>query len=128
MRQIKSLTSLRFFAAASIVVLHSVEPFKFAKTDDLFPLQQGVSFFFVLSGFILASIYPKLTRSDLRAFYTARFARIWPAHVAVFLLMLAILPRSFWNFDGHPTISAAIANLCLVHGWIPARIYYFSYN
>ena len=63
-------TSLRFFAAVMIVVYHSNGLFGFSK--DRIPILewcQGVSFFFVLSGFILAYVYPKLeTWSVIRQF------------------------------------------------------------
>ena len=48
-------------------------------------LGQGVSFFFVLSGFILTFVYPTLdTGREVRGFWLARFARIWPAYMATF--------------------------------------------
>lgn len=56
--KLQALTSLRFFAAALIVVYHSRglgTPSGFA---DGFAWTQAVSFFFVLSGFILAHVYP----------------------------------------------------------------------
>jgi peptidoglycan/LPS O-acetylase OafA/YrhL len=64
MRQIKCLTSLRFFAAAMIVVFHSVDAFGIIQSRKIqFSLVQGVSFFFVLSGFILTFVYPSLSRA-----------------------------------------------------------------
>jgi peptidoglycan/LPS O-acetylase OafA/YrhL len=50
---LRGLTSLRFFAAAMIVVGHGAGEFGFQLgADTLFALNTGVSFFFVLSGFI----------------------------------------------------------------------------
>ena len=61
--RLEALTSLRFFAAASIVLSHMQyffpEIFSFEVIDKI-PLAQGVSFFFVLSGFILTYVYPSL--------------------------------------------------------------------
>ncbi|MFC5423677.1 hypothetical protein ACFPOB_29525 [Bosea eneae] len=48
------LTGLRFFAAAAIVLLHSAETWPIPSALGNLALNQGVSFFFVLSGFILA--------------------------------------------------------------------------
>src|SRR5271156_303732 len=60
--RIDALTSLRFIAAAMIVVTHSVTIFSMDPTGNIakLPLSQGVSFFFVLSGFILTYVYKRL--------------------------------------------------------------------
>jgi peptidoglycan/LPS O-acetylase OafA/YrhL len=128
MNQIKCLTSLRFFAATMIVVFHSVNAFRIADNSKItFPLAQGVSFFFVLSGFILTYVYPSLNGAHrIRDFYVARIARIWPAHLAAFLLLLGLLPSAGWVWNGVWEIVAA--NLLLVHGWVPSASYYFSFN
>jgi hypothetical protein len=50
---LKPLTSLRFFAALAIVLLHAKLYTKWGWLQPIqIPLGQGVSFFFVLSGFI----------------------------------------------------------------------------
>jgi peptidoglycan/LPS O-acetylase OafA/YrhL len=87
---------MRFFAAAMIVVFHSG-----GRLTTLFALEQGVSFFFVLSGFILTYVYPTLSGGHrLRDFYVARVARIWPAHLATFLLLLCLIQPGGWRWDG----------------------------
>jgi peptidoglycan/LPS O-acetylase OafA/YrhL len=53
-QKLDALTSLRFFAAAMIVVHHGHRVFGSMGLAESLPLDQGVSFFFVLSGFILA--------------------------------------------------------------------------
>ena len=76
--RIESLTPLRFFAAVLIVLHHGREQFA---------IGQGVSFFFVLSGFILAYAYPRLEgHREVLTFLRARIARIWPAHGATLVL------------------------------------------
>jgi peptidoglycan/LPS O-acetylase OafA/YrhL len=129
MKQIKCLTSLRFFAAAMIVVFHSVNAFRIWDNRKIpFALEQGVSFFFVLSGFILTYVYPSLKGgSRIRDFYVARIARIWPAHFVAFLLLLWLIPAGAWMWNGHAWQILA-ANLFLAQAWIPSASYYFSFN
>jgi peptidoglycan/LPS O-acetylase OafA/YrhL len=117
--KLDQLTSLRFFAAMMIVILHSRTVFHY--TVD-YSLGQGVSFFYVLSGFILYFVYPKLeTPAQVRRFLRARVARIWPAYVASFLLGLWLLSYP-WNN------ATALAHLAMVQAWIPLPNFYYSYN
>lgn len=126
-RKLDSLTSLRFFASAAIVFMHSRPSFN--TTRDLFvgwPFHFGVTFFFVLSGFILTYVYRE-TPSH-RDFYIARFTRIWPAHIAALLLLLVLLPRGQWIWDGANPILVPLANITLLQSIIPIPEYYFSLN
>ncbi len=114
------LTSLRFFAALMVLVYHSLGLFGLPRIDA--QLGQGVSFFFVLSGFILTYVYPRLeSAAETRRFLRARIARIWPAHVATLLLGFVLVPY-VWDTP------LAVANLLMLQGWIPMSSYYFSYN
>ncbi|MCW8087511.1 acyltransferase family protein [Sabulicella glaciei] len=130
MEILKPLTSLRFFAALSIVMLHSMLYFPWASVFRGFPLVYGVSFFFVLSGFILTHVYSQRPTSYNR-FMWARFAKLWPVHAATLLMVLLFirpdsqqLPGTGW-FD--PRL-AMVANLFLVHSIIPFELYVFSWN
>src|SRR5690242_19654398 len=87
-KKLYALTSLRFVAAALIVLGHSQGTFGIPKDAWApFVMSQGVSFFFVLSGFILTYVYPSLKLFGIRRFLLARFARIWPAHITAFILL-----------------------------------------
>ena len=55
-KKLDALTSLRFIAATMIVFYHMKGFALFGFSGPSF-LAQGVSFFFVLSGFILAYVY-----------------------------------------------------------------------
>lgn len=93
------LTSLRFFAAAEVVVYHE---FRFSPNlmgpslflrDMASAGYEAVTFFFVLSGFILTYVYAGhvddgRSSTSAPAFWRARFARIYPAYVVGLALAL----------------------------------------
>lgn len=116
-----------------IVVLHSDGLFGLPKNmlSD-FPLEQGVSFFFVLSGFILTYVYPDLKAAGARRrFIWARIARIWPLHFATFLAAAILLPQSAlfpYTDDIANKLGIAVANVLLVQSYIPNISYYFGFN
>src|ERR1700722_3981968 len=126
LKKLDSLTSLRFFVAVMIVIRHSAAVFSF----NLFNLsyEQTVSFFFIMSGFILTYVYPSFnSSSDINPFFTARFARVWPLHFFGFLLVIATLPKVAWT--SVPDVHAwprALTNLLLLQAWIPRFDYFFS--
>ena len=124
--RLDTLTSLRFFAAAAIVIGHAHSSFGSAGLAISFPLDQGVSFFFVLSGFILAYTYPNLREvSSVRHFWIARFARIWPAHLATLLLVTIVAPNMP---PVEHRLSITLANILLLQSWLPFRDSILSYN
>ena len=119
-RKLEQLTALRFFAAILVVFHHLAGTFG-VKSAPI-NLGQGVSFFFVLSGFILTYVYPRFDGpADIRRFFMARWARLWPAYLASFIVG-AILTDYYWNFE------TLIPHLLMVQAWIPVSAYYFSYN
>lgn len=127
--KLDALTSLRFIAAAMIVFAHSYILFGMpADTMHPFNFGQAVSFFFVLSGFILTWVYPELKSNDVRRFFVARFARIWPAHLATLILVFVLFSpeqRYFYESNSWWMLSA---NLLLVHAWIPYKGCGYHYN
>jgi peptidoglycan/LPS O-acetylase OafA/YrhL len=107
------LTSLRFVAAAMVVVVHAqVTCFgSLLSIGNTLPLGQAVSFFFVLSGFILAYNHPVLaTRRSVMMFYAARIARVWPAHIATTLIVMA-LGTTAWP------LVYVVVNMSLLQSW-----------
>lgn len=69
----------------------------------------GVTFFFVLSGFVLT--WSGSTRNGVGAFYRNRFARIWPLQI-VTLLVAAVLP--YGSSDNWGTFAQ---NVLLAQAW-----------
>lgn len=129
-----ALTGLRFMAAALVVLFHfaiytratTFTPFGITIPRGVPHLVangwMGVSFFFMLSGFILAYNYLDergAIRGRRRDFWIARFARIYPVYVLA--LVVAALPF-FWEQQPAPAyaIKSAVASLTLMQSWIPS--------
>ncbi|TRZ66634.1 MAG: acyltransferase [Rhodocyclaceae bacterium] len=101
--RIAALTGLRFFAASAIVLYHL--PGQLGLPIGAFagiPLNQGVSFFYVLSGFILQHSYRQRLGLERRItttqFIALRFFRLWPCHIAVIALLIAIGGKSILDY------------------------------
>ncbi|MFZ2844568.1 acyltransferase family protein [Psychrobacter sp.] len=93
-KHLNELSSLRFFAAFAIVVLH-FRDYLGVKNEALMTFlisgQYGVTFFFVLSGFILMynyeSWFGKSTSvNQFWKFQQLRFARLYPVYIFALLL------------------------------------------
>ncbi len=127
------LTSLRFFAAFGIMAHHTVNFHQFQISSGLHYLVScGVSFFFVLSGFVLTWNYYEMEPWEIRNFYIKRIARIYPAHWLVMLLYVFFLSafvvynwRTDYGLIGVPILAA---NLALLQSWVPVCFWYFSFN
>ena len=125
--QLRSLTSLRFFAAMVVVMFHCGSEVQFpAWTGDLFKNgYEAVSFFFVLSGFILTYVYasgpnPHVSR---RKFWVARVARICPVYYLALLIDLPRLLYSVFSVGNTPRPQFAVAAFSaplFLQSWIPS--------
>jgi peptidoglycan/LPS O-acetylase OafA/YrhL len=125
--RLDSLTGLRFFAAGIVFLHHSFElttgTLREALTAVFGHGRAGVSFFFLLSGFVLAwSMQPG---DKPTSFWRRRWARLWPAYAVATLA--GYLVSRFW--DGkYFSLERLAANLAMVQAWIPAKDWYFSVN
>ncbi len=124
-QKLHALTSLRFLAASLILVHHLRGHFGISSNVwKPLALDNGVSFFFVLSGFILTYVYASKPTLPKRRFLLARFARIWPAHICALLLLICAFPGVLsYNFS----FLKLLANITMVHSWIPIRAYNDSF-
>ena len=125
--RLDALTSLRFGAALLVFCFHlSLQGFFVGDgpvTDAARSVLRdggwvGVSFFFVLSGFVLT--WSRREQDAPGRFLRRRFARIAPNHVVTFALTLALLGL------GSSTVVEAAANLLLLHAWVPIDTVFFS--
>ncbi len=131
-RQLKVLTGFRFFAALHVVCFHnfylfgnlqSLPPFflKFIQTGEA-----AVSFFFILSGFILTHVYQhKLVTADQKTnYFISRLAKLYPLY---FLGMLLDFPRVInyffaTNEPGIAVLKASVsgtAYFLMLQSWFP---------
>jgi len=129
-KELHALTSLRFFAAMMIVALHLSGNFPMiARVSSGLFLFQGVSFFFILSGFILFYSYQRFDSiKEVLFFWSKRIARLWPLHMVTMFLSILVLPSALIMAGPVPTWIVAIANVSLLHAWIPHRQFYLSFN
>lgn len=87
----------------------------------------GVSFFFILSGFVLSSAYGNKVSSDgfrYRQFMARRVKKLYPLHL---LCLLAFVVINIRSMDAG-TLVRLLPNLLLVQSWIPSAGFYFSAN
>jgi peptidoglycan/LPS O-acetylase OafA/YrhL len=112
-----------------VVLLHTRVMFPFSENWGApLNLSEGVTFFFILSGFILSHAYPHLDEKGTRRFLVARIARLWPAHAVTTLVMVIPVVAGWWNRPSEHLLLAALADLALVHSWVPFPDSYFAFN
>jgi peptidoglycan/LPS O-acetylase OafA/YrhL len=140
-RKISPLTSVRFFAAFLVLWHHSVRVFLpvFGSGDAhsvpedfsgivslAFPV--SVSFFFLLSGYVLSFVYLRNGQAiDKSGFFAARFARLYPLYFVVLVLNMPKLLMSEVQQHGTKigltkTAEIFAANLVMVQGWYTSRL------
>ena len=130
-QRIDSLTGLRWWAAFGVFAYHM---------NNLAPLpiaallqwgNYGVTFFFVLSGFVLSwSARPETTSPQ--TFWWRRFARIYPAHFVALLLAILV----FYSFNPDPAqwwvkpfdLPILLLSVVLIQGWWRDPLILFSGN
>lgn len=132
---IHSLTSLRIFAALGVFVSHlgilaqsSIPQFN-AVSKYFFNGYIGVTFFYILSGFIINYSFNRHMeerRFNSKDFIVYRFARLLPVHLASLLCVLYIFGY-LANWDA-TNKGALFYNSLLIQSFIPDASYYFSFN
>lgn len=85
----------RFVAASLVLLVHLSYIFNVPTIWDAFA-SSAVSWFFIVSGFILSYRYPNLTLSDLKLFYALRVARIYPAYLFSLLFSIGFMSLGYF--------------------------------
>jgi peptidoglycan/LPS O-acetylase OafA/YrhL len=126
--QLPALTSIRFFAAIHVVFYHYARSLFTAAPGPARALLDngfvGVSFFFVLSGFILAYTYEGACGRPgwARDFWVARLARVYPMYVAALAVTGILLATSHPHATRQAIAVSGVASLLLVQSWVPAWV------
>ena len=118
---IRTLQSLRFFFIMLVVLSHYI-----GSSFD-FGGECGVSFFFILSGFVLSFAYSERISKGIfstKPFLLRQWTKIYPLHIITFIIMFALDLRLGKYCD----ITAVIANILLLQSWVPADSFYFVAN
>ena len=129
--RLPSLTGARFIAAGMVFLFHSTFVYPFAspgaqKTTQVLFSQggyTGVTFFFVLSGFVLAwAVRPGDTAPK---FWRRRFFKIYPNHLLTFIAALILLvgfgKAASQGWQG-------LLNLLLLQSWHPDLFVRAAFN
>ncbi|MEZ5452683.1 MAG: acyltransferase [Thiothrix sp.] len=119
--RIEQLTFTRYVAALTVVFFHYGNTVFPASLPLLNPVLAAgpvaVSYFYVLSGFIMAIAYyrPNPARPlDTRRYWWARVARIYPVYLLALLLMVA----AKWQDAGSDPLIVGLS-LGMLQAWVP---------
>lgn len=130
--RLPSLTGMRFAAALLVFFNHVGLPLPhlrllesdsaafrlFDVTGDAGAL--GVMFFFALSGFVLT--WSARQSDTARRFWRRRFVKIYPNYVVTWILAMVLVASAY------TTTGTALANLGMVHVWVPDFAVFSSVN
>jgi len=122
--RIEQLTFTRFVAAILIVIRHFGMSFYIFNTSPFLLLvdqaQLYVSYFFVLSGFVMIVAYNKKEHIAPKEFIQKRFARIYPVY---FIAIVALALYALFENGKHDGI---LFSLFLIQAWIPGKATAFN--
>ncbi|HEV2487857.1 MAG TPA: acyltransferase [Terracidiphilus sp.] len=128
--RLNALTGLRTFAAINIVFFHFSNPQWFG---FLAPVVNAgfasVSFFILLSGFVLAYNYAGRARSgelDKVRFWEARFTRLYPIYLLSLLLSWRVVPAEYAAHTHAMFWTGMVLSPLLLQGWIPSIATYLN--
>jgi len=136
--RLDSLTGARFLAALQVLLFHFGAPLVGPGGPQWIERVRArgfvaVSFFFVLSGFVLAYQYGDAAlkgRLERRSFWVNRIARIYPAYLLglVALVPLALFKpwgtasQAFGDASVRAKVATGLAHIMMVQGWFPRLV------
>lgn len=122
--RLPALSGLRIFAALNLVFFHFGNPKDFGWLAPV--VDNGytsVSFFLLLSGFILAYNYSdRAARGEMRVrdFWLARFSRLYPVYLFSLVVSLSMLVAEFHAHTAPVFFTGIALTLVLLQGWSPS--------
>jgi peptidoglycan/LPS O-acetylase OafA/YrhL len=121
--RLNGLTGLRTFAAINIVFFHFSNPNWFGWLAPVVNAgYASVSFFILLSGFVLAYNYAGRARDgalDKARFWEARFTRLYPIYLLSLLLSWRMVPAEYASHTHTMFWTGMVLSPLLLQGWIP---------
>ena len=128
--EIKSLTTLRFFAAFWVFLFHIDLRWPLPLGGALRAIVShgavGMSLFFILSGYVLAYSHPKGV-DDLLTYSKRRFARIYPVYVLAGIITLPFLVLAQHGWRKNLELGFIIfSNVFLLQAWFPPLFQYWN--
>ena len=115
------ITFTRFIAAVAIVILHFGElvyPFNKNVLDPFIAhINLGVSYFFILSGFVMIIAYFNKQKQEINrtSYYINRFARIFPLYLFALFLVVVLYAASGYEIKLRDVVLASLG----IHAWYP---------
>lgn len=133
--KLSQLTFTRFAFCLVVVFYHYAAPtiIKFYPATEpvFYYIHSFISYFFLLSGFILViSSSGKRGQPTDRQFWLNRFARVYPLYLFAFLLSLAAIAAVGDQpslYIDNSLAKPALASVLLVQAWVPDYAYYSNY-
>lgn len=125
--RLNSLTGLRFLAAFVVFLDHTHGllggTLETSTSWLASPGYVGVSFFFILSGFVLT--WSQRADATALSFYRRRFARIYPSHLVTWLIAAVpvVVAGSFLA-----TLPGGILGVFLLQDWVPQERVFYAWN
>lgn len=123
--RIDQLTFTRFLAAVSIVIFHYGGGSIFTENPQLAFIFQNanisVSYFFILSGFVMIIAYGNKPFVPFVAYFKNRFARIYPLYFLAIILVIFVQLNVKFDFSGF------FLNIFMIQAWIPGKALSFNF-
>lgn len=119
--KLPALTGIRWFAAVNIMFFHFFNPAWFGPFSAVVNLAYvDVSFFLLLSGFILAYNYSDRAQAgklSATRFWKARFSRLYPIYLLSLLVSFGMLMQEFHARTHFNFVLGIVLTLLMLQGW-----------
>lgn len=121
--RVEQITFTRFLASLSIIIYHyGSDIFPFNLTSLFKHANVGVSYFFILSGFVMIIAYYNKKEISILTYLKNRFARIYP----VYLLAILILFVFKLCFSQNIPFKGIALNTFIIQAWVPGKALSFN--